>query len=102
MDKILDKEKKIRHYSNKIDRLQREIRNKQEEIKISLLKLAELYESNVYQIPSNYNEVIYVDYVIAKNENEAREKGISESYYDEITEIIGSGIIYEDEIKEYK
>ena len=48
MDKILDRDKKIKHYSDKIYRLQKEIRNKQDEIKLNLLKLAELKECKVY------------------------------------------------------
>lgn len=102
MDKVLDKDKKIKHYSDKIYRLQKEIRNKQEEIKLSLLKLAELQDCKVYQIPSTYDGVDFIDYVIAKDENEAKEIGITESYYDEIFEVNGSGEIYEDEIKEFK
>lgn len=102
MDKILDKDKKIKHYSDKIYRLLKEINNKREEIKLSLLKLAELQDCKVYQIQSNYDSVDFVDYVIAKDENEAKEFGITESYYDEVLEVNGSGEIYEDKIKEFK
>lgn len=102
MNKVLDKDKKIRHYSNKIDRLQREIHNKREEIKISLLKLAELQDCKVFQIPSTYDGVDFIDYVIAKDEKEAKELGVTESYYDELIDVCGSGDIYDDDIKEYK
>lgn len=102
MNKILDKDKKIKHYSDKIQRLIKEIHNKREEIKLNLLKLAELQDCKVYQIPSTYSSVDFIDYVIAKDENEAKEIGISGSYYDEIFEINGSGEIYEDETKEFK
>jgi hypothetical protein len=102
MNKVLDKDKKIKHYSDKIDRLQREIHNKREEIKLSLLKLAELQDCKVYQIPSTYSNVDFIDYVIAKDENEAKEIGITESYFDEIFEVNGSGEIYEEDIKEFK
>lgn len=102
MDKVLDKDKKIKHYSDKIYRLQREIHNKREEIKLNLLKLAELQNCKVYQIPSCYSNVDFIDYVIAKDENEAKEIGITESYFDEIFEVNGSGEIYEEDIKEFK
>jgi len=102
MNKVLDKDKKIKHYSDKIDRLLKEINNKREEIKLSLLKLAELQDCKVYQIPSTYDGVDFIDYVIAKDENEAKEFGITESYYDEVYEVNGSGEVYEDEIKEFK
>lgn len=102
MDKILDKDKKIKHYSDKIYRLQKEINNKREEIKLSLLKLAELQNCKVFTIPSTYDGVDFIDYVIAKNEKEAKEFGITESFYDEIFEVNGSGEVYEDEIKEFK
>ena len=102
MNKILDKDKKIKHYTNKIDRLIKEIHNKREEIKLSLLKLAELQDCKVYQIPSTYDGVDFIDYVIAKDEEQAKEFGISESYYDEIFDVNGSGEVYENEIKEFK
>ena len=102
MDKVLDKDKKIKHYSDKIQRLLKEINNKREEIKLSLLKLAELQDCKVFQIPSTYSNVDIIDYVIAKDENEAKENGITESYYDEIFEIYGSSEVYEDEIREFK
>lgn len=102
MDKVLDKDKKIKHYSNKIQRLIKEIHNKREEIKLSLLKLAELQDCKVYQIPSTYDGVDFIDYVIAKDEEQAKEFGISESYYDEIFDVNGSGEVYENEIKEFK
>ena len=101
MDKILDKDKKIKHYSDKIQRLQKEICNKREEIKISLLKLAELQECKVFTIPSTYDGVDFVDYVIAKDIDEAKDFGIVGSYYDEIFDVSGSGEVYEDEIKEF-
>lgn len=102
MNKVLDKDKKIKHYSDKIFRLQREINNKREEIKHNLVKLAELQDCKVFQIPSTYDGVDFIDYVIAKNKEEAKEIGITESYYDEIIEVNGSGEVYENEIKEYK
>ena len=102
MDKILDKDKKIKHYSDKIYRLQKEINNKREEIKLSLLKLAELQNCKVFTIPSTYDGVDFIDYVIAKNEKEAKEFGITESFYDELFDVSGSGEVYEDEIKEFK
>ena len=102
MNKLLEKDKQIKHYSDKIYRLLKEIHNKREEIKLSLLKIAELQECKVYQIPSTYDEVVFYDYVIAKDENEAKEIGITESYYDEVYEVNGSGEIYEDDIKEFK
>lgn len=101
MDKVLDKDKKIKHYTNKIGRLLKEIYNKREEIKLSLLKLAELQDCKVFQIPSTYSNVDFIDYVIAKDINEAKEFGITGSYYDEIFDVGGSGEIYEDEIKEF-
>lgn len=101
MYKELDKDKKIKHYSDKIYRLQKEIHNKQKEIKLTLLTLAKLQDCKVYQIPSNYSNVDFVDYVIAKDEDEARDLGITESYYDEILDVNGSGEIYEEEIKEF-
>lgn len=102
MNKILDKDKKIKHYSDKIYRLMREINNKREEIKHNLVKLAELQNCKVFQIPSTYDSVDFVNYVIAKDENEAKELGITESYYDEVIEVGDTGEVYEDEIKEYK
>lgn len=102
MDKNLDKDKKIKHYSDKIFRLQKEINNKREEIKLSLLKLAELQDCKVFTIPSTYDGVDFVDYVIAKDEKEAKDLGVTESYYDELIDVGGSGEIYYDEIKEYK
>lgn len=102
MNKILDKDKKIKHYSDKIQRLIKEIHNKDEEIKLSLLRLAELQDCKVFQIRSTYDSVDFIDYVIAKDEEEAKNIGISESYYDELIEVNGSGEIYENEIKEYK
>ena len=98
----MDKDKQIKHYTDKIYRLQREIHNKKEEIKLSLLKLAELQDCKVYQIPSTYDGVDFIDYVIAKDINEAKEFGISVSYHDEVFDVSGSGEIYEDEIKEFK
>lgn len=102
MNKVLDKDKKIKHYSDKIFRLQKEINNKREEIKLSLLKLAELQDCKVFQIPSTYDGVDFIDYVIAKDKDQAKEIGITESYYDEVFDVSGSGEVYEDEIKEYK
>lgn len=102
MSKELDKDKKIKYYSDKIDRLHREIHNKREEIKLSLLKLAELQDCKVYQIPSCYNSVEFIDYIIAKDEEQAKEIGITESYFDEIFDASGSCEIYENEIKEFK
>lgn len=102
MSKELDKDKKIKHYSDKIDRLLKEINNKREEIKLTLLTLAKLQDCKVYKIPSTYDGVVFVDYLIAKDENEARDLGINESSYDEIYEVNGFGDINEDEIEEFK
>lgn len=101
MDKVLDKDKKIKHYSDKIQRMLNEIRNKKEEIKHTLIKLAELQDCKVFTIPSTYDGVDFVDYVIAKDEEQAKEFGICESFYDEIFDVSGSGEVYENEIKEF-
>lgn len=97
----MDKEKEIKYLNNKIQRMLNEIRNKREEIKYTLLKLAELQECKVFTIPSTYDGVDFLDYIIAKDKEQAKEFGICESCYDEIFEVNGSGEVYEDEIKEF-
>lgn len=97
----MKKEDQIKHYTDKVCRLINEIKNKREEIKLNLLKLATLQECKLYQIPSTYDGVDFIDYVIAKDKEEAKEIGITGSYYDEIFDVSGSGEVYEDEIKEF-
>ena len=98
----MNKEEQIKYYTNKIERLIKELHNKREEIKHNLLKLAKIKECRLYQIPSTYDGVDFIDYVIATDENEAKEIGITGSYYDEIFDVNGSGEVYENEIKEFK
>ena len=95
----MDKEKEIKYLNNKIQRMLNEIRNKKEEIKHTLIKLAELQDCKVYQIPSCYDGVEFIDYIIAKDEEQAKEFGICESIYDELFNVSGSGEIYEKDRK---
>jgi hypothetical protein len=97
----MDKEKEIKYLNNKIQRMMSEIRNKREEIKHTLIKLAELQDCKVYQIPSCYDGVEFIDYIIAKDEEQAKEFGICESAYDELFDVSGSGEVYEEDIKEF-
>lgn len=97
MNKVLDKDKKIKHYSDKIQKLLKEINNKKKEIKINLNRLAELQDCKVFIIPSIYDEVKFYDYVIANSKEDANDYGICVSIFDDIHEIEGDGKILYDE-----
>lgn len=91
-DKKIEKEN---HLIEKLNRLQKEIQNKKLEIKYTLQDLAKINDNKVYQIYSTYNGVQFVDYVIAKSKEDALDKGLSFSEFDEVFEVFGDGEVDE-------
>lgn len=84
---------KIKYQEDKIERLRKEIVNKQKEIIYALKEIAKLKGEKVFVSASNYN-VDYTDYYIAKNKNDIEhadcELSIDNNYnngefYDEVT-----------------
>lgn len=91
-DKKIEKEN---HLIEKLNRLQKEIQNKKLEIKYTLQDLANINDNKVYQIYSTYNGVQFVDYIIAKSKEDALDKGLNFSEFDEVFEVFGDGKVDE-------
>jgi len=93
----MPKERNIKYYEDKLDRLHAEIVNKQKEIVYILKILAKLQNKKVFIGPSQY-EVTIIDYYIAdKPENIEH----ADSYFGYETNY-DNGEFYDDEIRELK
>lgn len=90
------KVKKEMYLIEKLNRLLKEIQNNKSEIRYTLQDLAELNDNKVYQIYTTYNNVQFVDYVIAKSKEDALDKGLSFSEFYEVFDVFGDGEVDEE------